>query len=236
VVTACGTSGDEGPSSILLFDGTGTSPGDVAAIEAILVSEHLDFSTVDSSQINRMSEAQMRRHRLLIIPGGNFEKIGNSLTTRAAVNIRAAVQDGLNYLGICAGAFFAGNSPGTFEHPGGLNLTSGTRFGFYSTEYKGIRKAAVLVTTAGGQTLDQYWEDGPQLAGWGAVVVKYSDGTPAVVEGESGNGWVILAGVHPEAPESWRRGMEFTTPAKADNAYAATLVRAAAKRETLPHF
>jgi glutamine amidotransferase-like uncharacterized protein len=230
-ITACRTSDDEGSASILLFDGTGTSPGDVAAISTIMRSEHLDYSTADSSRMNGMSEAQLRKHRLLIVPGGNFEKIGNGLSRGAAANIREAVQDGLNYLGICAGAFFAGNSPYN-----GLNLTSGTRFGFYSAEAKGIRKTSVAITAAGGETLDQYWEDGPQLTGWGAVVAKYPDGAPAVVEGEFGNGWMILAGIHPEAPESWRRGMEFGTPVEADNAYAARLIRAAVNREAMPQY
>ncbi|HSU65545.1 MAG TPA: hypothetical protein VLJ39_01610, partial [Tepidisphaeraceae bacterium] len=62
------------------------------------------------------------------------------------------------------------------------------------------------------------------------------DGTPAVVEGASGNGWVIFSGVHPEAPENWRRGMTFTTPATAGHAYAATLIAAALNRTTLPHY
>ena len=231
LVTACRSSVDEGTAPILLFVGTGTSSGDVAAIVELMHSEHLDYSTADSARVNEMSESQLRRHRLLIVPGGNFERIGDSLSASATANIRGAVQNGLNYLGICAGAFFAGNSPYN-----GLNLTSGPRFGFYSAEARGIRKTSVAITAAGGQTLDQYWEDGPQLTGWGAVVAKYPDGTPAVVEGKSGNGWMILAGVHPEAPESWRRGMEFRTPAEADNAYAATLIRAAVSRESLPHF
>jgi glutamine amidotransferase-like uncharacterized protein len=231
VSTARRTNGDEGSAPILLFNGTGTSAGDVTALENIMRGEHLDYSTSDSAQMNEMSEAQFRKHRLLIVPGGNFEKIGNSLNRGAAASIREAVQNGLNYLGICAGAFFAGNSPYN-----GLNLTSGSRFGFYSAEARGMRKAPVAITAAGGQTLDQYWEDGPQLTGWGAVVAKYPDGTPAIVEGESGNGWMILAGVHPEAPESWRRGMQFRTAAETDNAYAATLIRAAVSRELMPHY
>jgi hypothetical protein len=64
-------------------------------------------------------------------------------------------------------------------------------------------------------------------------VATYPDGTPAVVEGASGGGWVVLSGVHPEAPESWRRDMSFGTPASVDNAYAATLVRAALDRTSL---
>ena len=138
----------------------------------------------------------------------------------------------MNYLGICAGAFLAGNS----SYYNGLNLTSGVKFGFYSAEEKGVRKAAVPIAVPGGPTLEQYWEDGPQLSGWGAVVGKYPDGTPAIVEGTSGRGWVILSGIHPEAPAGWRRGISFSTSAELDNAYAGTLVHAALNRTLLAHF
>jgi len=89
----------------------------------------------------------------------------------------------VNYLGICAGAFLAGDSA-----PNGLNVASGVRFRFYAAEERGIRKAAVAITGSDGQSLDQYWEDGPQLTGWGAVVSKYPDGTAATVEGRVGQG------------------------------------------------
>jgi glutamine amidotransferase-like uncharacterized protein len=95
---------------ILLFDGTGTSPSDVAAVETILNNNHLNYSTMNSSQLNQRSESQIRGYRLLIAPGGNFTDIGNSLTSSTTANIRNAVQNGLNYLGICGGSFFAGNS------------------------------------------------------------------------------------------------------------------------------
>jgi len=231
---ACGVRGSipaAGASApILLFTGTGTSPGDVAAVEAILDRDRLDYATVNSWRLNLMPESRLREYRLLIVPGGNFVKIGNSLTATAAANLRSAVQNGVNYLGICAGAFFAGDSPYN-----GLNLTSGVRFGFYAAESQGIHKAAVTITGAGSTTLDQYWEDGPQLAGWGEVVGTYPDGTPAVVEGEFGRGWVILSGVHPEAAESWRRGLTFATPVEMDHAYALTLIRAALNRASLLH-
>jgi glutamine amidotransferase-like uncharacterized protein len=234
-LTACRARSDDyrapAPAPILLFNGTGTSPGDVAALEKILSTANLKYATVNSSQLNGISESQIQKYRLLILPGGNFEHIGNNLTSNTTGNIRNAIQSGLNYLGICAGAFFAGNSPYN-----GLNLTAGSRFGFYAAEARGIRKAAVAITAVAGQTLDQYWEDGPQLTGWGAVVAKYPDGTPAIVEGTFGNGWVILTGVHPEAPASWRRGMDFKTPVDIDNAYATTLIRAALNRELLPRY
>ncbi len=238
LLTACRSSGEPGRANshaglapILLFSGTGTSAGDVAALERILTRERLAYSTVNSQQLNGMTEAQMGRSRLLIVPGGNFEQIGLNLTADTTANVRSAVRKGLHYLGICAGAFFAGDSPYN-----GLNLTSGRRFGFYALEAQGIRKAPVAIADAGGQTLDQYREDGPQLTGWGSVAARYPDETPAGVEGRFGEGLVILSGVHPEAPESWRGGMTFRTPARVDNDYAVALIRAALKGEELRHF
>jgi glutamine amidotransferase-like uncharacterized protein len=213
---------------VLLFDGTGTSRDDVEAVAAVLKGSHLAYANIDTAEIEEISPELLRAHRLLIVPGGNFEVIGKSWTPAAATKVRTAVQGGLGYLGICAGALIAGQSIYN-----GLNLTSGVRFRFYAAVNRGIHKAAVPIAGPGAPALDQYWEDGPQLSGWGAVVASYPDGTPAVVEGSSGSGWVVLSGVHPEAPESWRRGLSFRTPASVDNAYAATLVRAALDRTSL---
>ena len=221
---------DSDTPTILLFNGTGTSPNDVAALERILKDNHFRYAAANSRQLDSMTESQLRAYRLLIIPGGNFVEIGNGLTSGTTANIRNAVQGGLNYLGICAGAFFAGNSPYN-----GLNLAGGVRFNFYALEGRGIRKAAVAIAIAESFTLEQYWEDGPQLTGWGDVVAKYPDGTPAIAQGTAGDGWMILSGIHPEAPESWRRGMTFNTPARADNAYAAMLIGAALNRIRLAH-
>jgi glutamine amidotransferase-like uncharacterized protein len=217
--------------TILLFNGSGTSPNDVAAIEKILNESDFSYTTANSRRLNKMSESQLKAYRLLIVPGGNFEQIGNGLRSSATANVRNAVHSGLNYLGICAGAFFSGDSPYN-----GLNLTSDVKFRFYALEERGVRKAAVAITIAGSPALTHYWEDGPQLTGWGDVVAKYPDGTPAIVEGNVGDGWVILSGIHPEAPERWRRGLTFNIPASIDNAYAATLISAALNRIRLEHY
>lgn len=89
-------------------------------------------------------------------------------------------------MGICAGGFLAGRASYN-----SLNLT-GVRFGFYTEVNKGIHKTAVAIASVGVPAIEQYWEDGPQFTGWGSIVGKYPDGTPAIVEGRSGNGWVIL--------------------------------------------
>ena len=220
-----------GAATVLLFDGTGTSSGDVAAVETILRGAHLSYATASSRQLGAMSEGQLRAYRLLIVPGGNFERMGNSITPAAVANVRNAVHDGLNYLGICAGAFFAGNSPYN-----GLNLTSGVRFPFYAAEARGIRKAAVDIAIAGSPPIEQYWEDGPQLTGWGDVVATYPDGTPAVAQGKFGSGSVLLLGTHPEAPDEWHRGLGFKSGGAASRAYAATIVGAALNATALRHY
>ncbi len=219
------------PPSILLFNGHGTSPGDVRALESLLRAHHFPYATASSSQLNTIDQSALRAYKLLIIPGGNFEQIGKALAPATFATVRESVQGGLNYLGICAGAFLAGA-----PRSGGLNLTGGVTFPFYALEANGIRKAPVWITPAGEEPLQHYWEDGPALTGWGDVVAKYPDGTAAVVQASVGKGWVILSGVHPEAPESWRRGMTFSTPATLDNAYAKKLIDAALTGSPLTHF
>jgi glutamine amidotransferase-like uncharacterized protein len=217
---------------ILLFNGTGTSASDVTAVEAILATQELSYTTADNSKIESMSESQLAAYKLLIVPGGNSITIGDNLSHDATTNIHnAVISDGLHYLGICAGAFFGG-----YSEYNGLNLTSGVWFNTYSNDGHGTGKAAVELSFPNDTQLDMYWQDGPELDGWGEIISKYPDGTSSMVEGSSGKGWVILSGVHPEAPASWREGMDFTTPLSVDLAYAGTLVNAALNKTTLQHY
>ena len=205
----------------------------MAAVKTILGNLKLTYATATSSQLNAMSVTALKAYKLFLMPGGNAVTISKSLTRTATTNLHnAIVNDGMHYLGICAGGFFAGSS-GIYHY---LNLTPNVWFNFYADEFKGIHKEADEVRGSDGTKLDQYWENGPQLSGWGQIVGRYPDGTPAITEGKSGNGWVILSGVHPDAPQSWRTGMTFTTSAAVDNAYAKTLVTAALNGTSLPHF
>jgi glutamine amidotransferase PdxT len=232
VAAAAHTVGAATPT-VLLFIGTGTSSGDVSAVKTILGNLKLTYATATTSQLNAMSESTLKTYKLFLMPGGNAVTISQNLSSKTTTNIHnAIVNDGMHYLGICAGAFFAGDSSYNY-----LSLTSpGVWFNFYGDYFKGISKEAVEVKASDGTKLDQYWENGPQLTGFGNIVGKYPDGTPAIVEGKSGKGWLILSGVHPEAPDSWRGGMNFSTPASVDNAYAQTLVTAAINGTSLAHF
>ncbi|MEO6599831.1 MAG: BPL-N domain-containing protein [Polyangiaceae bacterium] len=216
---------------ILLFVGSGTSPQDVAAFEALLSDGQQRYSEADSDELNAMSEAQLRAYRLFIMPGGNFLTIGESLKPATITHVRDAVRHGVSYLGTCAGAFLASTS----SHYRSFGFATGVQFKFYAAEAKGLRKAAVKIAGASTPPIDVYWEDGPELTGWGAVVARYPDRTPAVVEGTVDDGWVVLSGVHAEAPESWRRSLSFDTPRPVALAFARSLVASALNRRPLPH-
>jgi len=218
---------------VLIFNGTGTSKNDVIAVQNVVSTAGLAYNMANSTQLDGMSQAQLAAYKLFIVPGGNSITIGRNLSSKATSTVRNAVaQNGLNYLGICAGGFFGGFS----RYYNGLNLTSGVWFDFFTDYFKGIRKEVVTIAFPNQAALDIYWENGPQLPGWGKVVGKYRNGQPAIVEGYWGNGFVILSGVHPEAPASWRIGMNFRTPLPVDLAYAGTLVKAALNRTMLPHY
>jgi Biotin-protein ligase, N terminal len=217
---------------VLLFVGDGASSTDVTAVEGVLNTLGIGYITADSTQLNAMSEPQLGGYKLVIVPGGDSITIGESLTAETSSAIRGAVQDyGVHYLGLCAGAFFGGSS--TYN---GVDLTAGVPFDFYADEFKGIHEESVELSLPGNSSLDVYWQDGPQLSGWGAVVAKFPDGTPAIVEGQAGKGFVIFTGVHPEAPASWRAQLMFTTPLSVDLQYAGTVVQGALNGSPLPHF
>lgn len=217
---------------VLLYSGTGTTPSDVSAVEAVLSSLGLGYTIANATQLNAMSEQQLAGYKLIVIPGGNSITIGQNLTAGASSAIRGAVQDyGVHYLGICAGAFF-----GAYSIYNGVDLTSGVSFDFFADEFKGIHLEPVEISLPSNPPLDVYWQDGPQLSGWGEVVAKFPDGTPAIVEGQSGKGFVIFTGVHLEAPESWRGSLNFTTPVSVDLAFAETVIKAALDGTLLPHF
>jgi glutamine amidotransferase-like uncharacterized protein len=192
----------------------------------------LAYATANSTQLNAMSQSNLLAYKLFLMPGGNSITIGSYLTKNTTATLHNAVNSGLNYLGICAGGFFGGFS----AYNNFTNLTSGVWFSVYPNNGAGIGKTALKTSFPNGSTLDVYWQDGPELGGWGNVVAKYPNGQPAITEGNLGSGFVVLSGVHFEAPANWRTGMNFSTPLDVDLAYAQTLVNAALNRSALPHF
>ncbi len=148
---------------VLLFNGTGTTDGDVAAVETILGNLNLGYITADSAQLDSLSEQQLAGYKLIIIPGGNSITIGQNLSAATSSNIRGAVQAyGTHYLGLCAGAFFEAIPSTT-----GLTSPVESLLIFNAAENQGIHTEPVLISFPSGAPLDVYWQDGPQLSGHG---------------------------------------------------------------------
>src|SRR5258708_3581437 len=138
--------------TVLLFNGTGTDD-DVSAVEAVLNTLKLRYATANSSQLNAMTETKLKAYKLFIVPGGNSITIGNNLSKTTTAMVRATVQnDGLHYLGFCAGGFF-----GSYQTANGLDLTSGTWFNVWPNNGKGTGKEAVQISFPQSSKLDMYW-------------------------------------------------------------------------------
>jgi len=64
------------PEPVLLFNGTGTTSTDVAAVEAVLGTLGVGYVTADSAQLNAMTEPQLGGYQLIIVPGGTRSRLG----------------------------------------------------------------------------------------------------------------------------------------------------------------
>jgi hypothetical protein len=111
---------------VLLYNGTGTSRSDVAAIEAVLAALGVGYITANSSQLAATSGSTAGRLQATHRPGRGFDHNRPKPQRSGHGNDRDAVaQYSLHYLGIGAGAFFGGYS--TYN---GVDLASGVWFNF----------------------------------------------------------------------------------------------------------
>lgn len=217
-------------SQVLLYNGTGSSASDVLALQNILASMNLTYDLVNSSQLNAMPKSTLITYKLIVFPGGNSIDMGNSLTRKATSNVKSAVSYyGVSYVGFCAGAFMAESS--TLYNV--FNL-AGTWFDFYNSSLIDM----VWTTFSDGSRRNLVYWQGPHLSKFGSVIARYPNGQSAIAQAKVGKGFVIVSGVHPEAPASWRVGMSSVDAdgVSADVSYAGTLIAAAFSKTMLPHF
>lgn len=217
-------------ATALLYNGNGSSPTDVVAIQGILGTMGISYHLVNHTQLNAMPLAVLQTYKLIVWPGGNSIVMGNSLSKTATTNVKKAVSNkGVSYIGFCAGAFMAESS--TYYNV--FNL-AGVWFDFYRQSITDI----VRTYFADGKTRDLVYWDGPHLKGFGKVIARYPNGLPAMAANKVGKGFVVLTGVHPEAPEDWRWG--FVSPdtdgVSADIDYTKLLIKSALTKVMLPTF
>lgn len=207
------------PPTTLIFDGTGTDASDYQALSAILTANGVSSVTVNESQLAALSASDLAQFKLIVWPGGDSTTQNNALDAATRERVREAVTiSGVNFAGFCAGAFIAvGPTPAAGGTPAwGLSIIDADYVEAYSPNGPGAPlpvAAMVEIAFANGTSRDIVWWDGPYLPVIpSGVIAKYPDGTPAMIEQQAGNGFVVLTGVHPEAPESWLVEENLTDP------------------------
>ncbi|MGZ3697454.1 MAG: BPL-N domain-containing protein [Bdellovibrionota bacterium] len=224
----------------MIYDGDGVWGTEVTNIEALLDQNHVTYHAVSSAELGAMTVDQMANYGVFIVPGGSGGTEAGSVSAATHANLREAVQKrGLNYIGFCAGAFVAvapaPKAGGDVSY--GFGIVDGPELNYAFYENQGQDLTMSLESFPDGTTKDLLYYGGPVTPNVaGGVIAKYSDGTPAISEMFSGNGFVVLSGVHPTATASTLSGLGLSSTDGAHTDFAFQLINAALHQQKLPAF
>jgi glutamine amidotransferase-like uncharacterized protein len=149
---------------------------------------------------------------VIAFPGGigDSDSYPNFFTRRRANRVAEFISSGGHYLGICMGAYWAGER--YFDRLDGVDPVQ-----YIKRQNADVKRSygTVASVTWNEQKEDMYFYDGCALIGDETkfkTIAKYANGEPmAIIQGNIG-----LIGCHPEAPEYW-----FKTPWQYINKYYA---------------
>lgn len=260
IVTGCNSGGDAstatngaspGPSlttppgatsrsfstDVMIFTGAGTWGTEIGDAEALFNANGITFQEVNAAQLDAMSPADMAKFGIMFMPGGAGGTEAASVNSTTHANLRTAVQSlGLGYVGFCAGAFVseapAPGSGGDVSY--GFGVVNGPVLGYYTGPGTNAAYEPVLVKFADGSTESQLWYGGPVTPNVG-VIAKYPTGDPAISEMYSGNGFVVIAGTHPDLTQSTLQGLG-VSPSSPATGTALKIFNAALHQSPLPTY
>ncbi len=166
---------------------------------------------------------------LFVLPGGADLFYVKSLTPKGNRIIRQFVHEGGSFLGICAGAYYAGQevqfaigSTIEVQGPRDLGFFPGVVSGPHLRAYEyGTKKGACgarLLSPLLDTTLTVFYNGGGQFADAETfseieILATYEDLKPAIIKRTYGKGTAILSGVHPEYdPEQMDGSDEYVKP------------------------
>lgn len=153
---------------------------------------------------------------IFVMPGGADLPYCKKLNGAGNENIRAYVEEGGTYLGLCAGAYygcraleFHAGRDDEIAGPRELALLEAVAYGSLpeiAPPYDLTPRSAGIAKIAmeNGPVIDVFYHGGPAFRDLGRnvrVLARYEDiegRPPAIIEGDIGEGRAILCGVHPE--------------------------------------
>jgi glutamine amidotransferase-like uncharacterized protein len=174
---------------------------------------------------------------MMVFPGGEGGTEAGSVSAQTHANLRAAVQQyGVSYIGFCAGSFIAvAPAPAAGQDVSyGFGVVNGPLLNYYELENQGVDYQSTTESFPDGSTMPILWYGGPVTPDLG-VIAKYPTGDPAISEMWSGNGFVVLSGVHPTMTTADLDGLG-VTPDTDDTAFAWELFNAALNQQPLATF
>jgi len=236
-VTATPTPTASSVADFLLYWGPGATESAAQALADIVTSHGLTYRRVDASGLNAMTSAELASYSTILWPGGDSNVADAALSPDTKIRVRQAViNSGVGFSGFCAGAWIAvGPNPGTAAPAWGFAILAGNYLKEYLPNGQYLTNAMVPITYADGSVRSEVWWQGPYLwSNVGTVVAKYPTGEAATIESWAGKGYVTLTGVHPEAPQSWRDGLNDTDGL--DTAFAWSMIDAARRKSPLRTF
>lgn len=189
-----------GRTDVLIYGGSGSWGDEIDSLKDILAANGKTYAEYDDKQFNEATDADLDRYTLVIFPGGDSNDVSKNLTRETRERVRrAVVERGLNYFGLCSGAWLV-VSPEIKENPYGFQFVTGpwlkqTPFHAMKLEY-----AVTNAIFPNGSRRKLLWFGGPITPDIpGGVIAKYADGNPAITQMKAGKGFVILSGLHPTA-------------------------------------
>jgi glutamine amidotransferase-like uncharacterized protein len=190
----------------LVYRGPAACPDGCSAAAVAMVrtaKEGFDVRYVGPKETLKLTAANLKSAALYVQPGGgdSSELAARQMQPYNKI-ISDYVRNGGRYLGMCMGGYLAGR-PGFDLLPG----NSGQFITSKGASVKSARDTTVQVTWR-GKTRHMYFQDGSMFTLRGGatgvtVLARYTNNEIAALAATVGRGRVVVAGPHPEAPQSW---------------------------------
>ncbi len=232
--------GGVGQTDVLIYGGPGSWRAEIEALKRILYDHKATYEVFTPAQMNQMKIEDYDKYKAILFAGGDASVVRSALSSQTHANIREAVQsNGLNYLGFCAGAWIAvapEAAPG--EDVGyGIGVVKGPYLELNFLAKSGQEHTLDLASFPDGRRRNLLWYGGPVTPNIsGKVVVKYSDGTPAISQIRSGKGLVVISGLHPAVTKQILDYIHIGNAEAIAPDFAWSLLEAVIKQKSLPTF
>jgi glutamine amidotransferase-like uncharacterized protein len=202
-------------ADIALYNDKGTDEECVKATKNMF--EWMDY-TVSLVEADYINKKRLDKFNILCVPGGNMYQYSQDISPAGKQKIRDFIGGGKAYIGICGGAYFAGEKvfwQGDQIPMESLKLFAGTTKGPYDeiAPFPDYGMCQVNIVDTSHPIMESEPDSAWILYYWGPALIPDQDttvailgrykknGLPAILALAYGNGRVFLIGPHPEIEE-----------------------------------